>query len=60
MKSIVEKSTQMIPKALLQEQEASSAARKQIIEAGQELDKIIWSKDGFDIDKLKNLSFKNW
>ena len=38
---IVENTTQIIPKALLNEQDSASAARKEIISASQELDKII-------------------
>ena len=41
IKTIVENTTQIIPKALLNEQESASAARKEIISASQELDKII-------------------
>ena len=41
MKSIVQKAAQDIPAALLKETEESAAARKEIIEAAAELDKLV-------------------
>ena len=41
MNLVIECSTKAVPQALLQEQEAASVTRKEIISAGTELDQII-------------------